>query len=107
MTHGEQAFLDLGLWAFKYFYEHDCFDIDSGDFQNYLDQHMIEAVEVDEPCHPELCKCQEFGGWPQKCSRLRKGLPEVIYDHWQGGPQNFCPEEKRNLLERIKEVDEC
>ena len=88
LTEGERKLLELATWLLDYWYEFDCSDIDGGDFQNYLDDHILEEVKVDKPCIPDGCKCDEFndGDFPLMCSRYQDGILETL-DNYRRAPK--------------------
>jgi hypothetical protein len=83
ITEGERKLLEFAVWILDYWHEFDCNDIDGGDFQDYLDDHLLEKVKVEKPCHPELCKCDEFndGDFPMECSRYPEDVFVAMNDH--------------------------
>lgn len=82
LTDGEKTMLEFAVWILQTWYEYDCNEIDGGDLQNYLDDHITKKVVVKEPCHPELCKCEEYDAvFPTECTEYREGILKTLYDY--------------------------
>ena len=85
---GERALLMFAVWVLDYWYEYHCSDIDGGDFQNYLDKHLLKRVEVTEACSDVegVCSCDEMGTFPMDCSQYRGEVQKVLTDlkHGEG-----------------------
>jgi len=50
-------------------------DVCGGDVQDWAVKFgLMDAIEVTEPCDPEVCSCAEEGDFPLTCYRLRGAL---------------------------------
>lgn len=85
---GERVLLEFAAWILGYWQEYDCSDIDGGDFQNYLDQHLTKRVIVKEPCSEEegVCGCDDYGPFPMYCNRYRGEVQKVL-DEYRRAPE--------------------
>ena len=77
---GERELLKFAAWILDYWHEFHCSDIDGGDFQNYLDKHLLKLVPVTEACSDVegVCVCDEMGTFPMHCSRYRGDVVEAL-----------------------------
>jgi hypothetical protein len=82
LDKNELRLLEFAAWILQEWYEYDCSDLDGGNIQNYLDQHLLKRVTQEKPCHKTACKCEEYDVFfPTECSQYVDGLLNTLQQY--------------------------